>query len=210
MARDGSDLDDEQRAQLAHQIENAERLLADLKAVRIEAPTLTYEGQMAFRRKNSDVELRGYRAHTRGDTVVFLPHQKVLLTGDLLDELPYAGHGYPRSWLAALDQLAELNFETIVPGHGPVFDSTSKPNARQAMERVRALLRDVIEETDRCAEQDLDLEPCKQSIDLEQHRAEFVPEGDAVAERSFDQFAPSFIERAWRETTGQTGPASKP
>ena len=48
------------------------------------------------------LELRHYRAHTRGDTVVWLPQQGILASGDLLDDLPYTGHGYPRSWRAAL------------------------------------------------------------------------------------------------------------
>jgi glyoxylase-like metal-dependent hydrolase (beta-lactamase superfamily II) len=206
VGRDGASLDEDQKKLLAEQIADAEKLLADLKAVRVEAPTMTFDGQMALRRTSGDLELRSYRAHTRGDTVVYLPKQKVLLTGDVLDDLPYGGHGYPRSWLAALEELSELDFERIVPGHGPVFDATSTPSARQALERIRALLRFVIEQTDRCSAQELDLEPCQESIDLERHRAAFVREGDEVANRSFDQFAPSFIERAWREATGQTGP----
>ena len=38
--------------------------------------------------------------------------------GDLVDAIPYAGHGYPREWLAALKDIRLLGARTYLPGHG--------------------------------------------------------------------------------------------
>jgi cyclase len=66
------------------------------------------------------------RAHTDGDLVVWLPHDGVLFTGDLLfaGVTPLALHGSIAGWLAALGWLATFDAAQIVPGHGPVADSS--------------------------------------------------------------------------------------
>jgi glyoxylase-like metal-dependent hydrolase (beta-lactamase superfamily II) len=67
------------------------------------------------------LELIPVRAHTEADLVVHIPEAHVLVTGDVLDEIPYGGHGRPRRWLAALQRLRELEPVAIIPGHGPVL-----------------------------------------------------------------------------------------
>jgi cyclase len=62
------------------------------------------------------------RAHTDGDLVVWLPREGVLFTGDLVFSgvTPLAVSGSVPGWLAALDWLATLEADYIVPGHGPI------------------------------------------------------------------------------------------
>lgn len=63
--------------------------------------------------------------HTPGDSVVWLPGQKVLFSGDLvyvdrlLGVLPFSSAS---NWLASFDAMDKLKPETIVPGHGQVCD----------------------------------------------------------------------------------------
>ena len=59
--------------------------------------------------------------HTRGDLIVSFGNIGVVATGDLVDAMPYSGHGYPREWLDALKAIQRLGATTYVPGHGRVL-----------------------------------------------------------------------------------------
>jgi cyclase len=62
------------------------------------------------------------RGNTLGDAVVYLPDEKIVATGDLLDApVPYLGGGYPVEEIATLRALAGLGAQTFVPGHGDVL-----------------------------------------------------------------------------------------
>jgi glyoxylase-like metal-dependent hydrolase (beta-lactamase superfamily II) len=67
------------------------------------------------------------RGHTGGDVVVLLPNERVVFTGDLV--LPggsaYIGDGYVNEWLDTLDRFQELEFDLVLPGHGPTFSDVS-------------------------------------------------------------------------------------
>lgn len=60
------------------------------------------------------------RGHTKGDTVVWLPQERTLLSGDLVefDATPYAGDAYFKDWPQTLDNLAALKPKALVPGRG--------------------------------------------------------------------------------------------
>ena len=61
------------------------------------------------------------RAHTDGDLFIYLPREKVVMTGDaLIDWMPFLNDGYPEEWVQTLDALEKLDFTHIVPGHGDV------------------------------------------------------------------------------------------
>lgn len=60
-----------------------------------------------------------------GDVVVYLPDARMLAAGDLFvfgDETPqlidYAGGGSAKEWTRTLDLALQLDFDTVVPGHG--------------------------------------------------------------------------------------------
>ena len=61
-------------------------------------------------------------AHTAGDVAVHLPGSGVVFTGDLLFNqcTPIGWEGTAAQWMAALDVLAGLGCEIVVPGHGPL------------------------------------------------------------------------------------------
>ena len=60
------------------------------------------------------------RGHTKGDTVVWLPKERVLFSGDLVEygATPYTGDAYLRDWPQTLDRLRSLNPAALVPGRG--------------------------------------------------------------------------------------------
>jgi glyoxylase-like metal-dependent hydrolase (beta-lactamase superfamily II) len=63
------------------------------------------------------------RGHTKGDTVVWLPQERVLLSGDLVefDATPYAGDAYFQDWPQTLTNVAALKPLALVPGRGPAL-----------------------------------------------------------------------------------------
>ncbi len=64
-------------------------------------------------------------AHTPEDLAVWLPQQRVLITGDLVfrGRVPFVGQADSRRWVDALDRLIALKPQIIVPGHGPASAS---------------------------------------------------------------------------------------
>jgi glyoxylase-like metal-dependent hydrolase (beta-lactamase superfamily II) len=88
-------------------------------------PTRTFVGRLSLRVGDRRVELMELGpAHTLGDTVVYLPDERVLFTGDLLfkDAHPLIWQGPVSNWIRACHTLLELEVETVVPGHGPLTD----------------------------------------------------------------------------------------
>ncbi len=88
-------------------------------------PTRLFEGRLTLRVGDRPVELIEVGpAHTRGDTVVYLPDDRVLFAGDILfkDAHPVIWQGPVANWLKACDLVLGLDVEIVVPGHGPVTD----------------------------------------------------------------------------------------
>jgi glyoxylase-like metal-dependent hydrolase (beta-lactamase superfamily II) len=84
-------------------------------------PTITFTGKMTLWLGKLEVQLLQLgRGHTKGDTVAWLPQQKILFSGDLVefDATPYAGDAYFNDWPATLDAVAALKPQKLVPGRG--------------------------------------------------------------------------------------------
>jgi glyoxylase-like metal-dependent hydrolase (beta-lactamase superfamily II) len=82
-------------------------------------------------------------AHTDNDIVVHLPEKKVLFAGDLLFNqcTPLGWAGTTRGWMDALDAMAALEPETVVPGHGPVCGAEGLTGLRKYFSYVAAEAR---------------------------------------------------------------------
>ncbi len=84
-------------------------------------PTLVFEKRMTLWLGKLQVEIMQLgRGHTKGDTVVWLPQEKIMFSGDLVeyDATPYTGDAYLADWPATLDAIAALGPEQLVPGRG--------------------------------------------------------------------------------------------
>jgi glyoxylase-like metal-dependent hydrolase (beta-lactamase superfamily II) len=87
-------------------------------------PTITFQGKMTLWLGKLEVQLLQLgRGHTKGDTVVWLPRERTLLSGDLVefDATPYAGDAYFKDWPATLRNVAALEPLALVPGRGPAL-----------------------------------------------------------------------------------------
>ena len=87
-------------------------------------PTLTFTGKLTLWLGKLEVQLLQLgRGHTKGDTVVWLPQERTLLSGDLVefDATPYAGDAYFKDWPQTLANVAALKPAALVPGRGPAL-----------------------------------------------------------------------------------------
>ena len=92
-------------------------------------PTLTFKGEMSLWLGQLEVRIMQLgRGHTKGDTIVWVPEDQVLFSGDLVEyeAACYTGDAYLSDWPQTLDNLAALNAEKLVPGRGPALDSPKK------------------------------------------------------------------------------------
>jgi glyoxylase-like metal-dependent hydrolase (beta-lactamase superfamily II) len=87
------------------------------------APDVGFDRELAIDLGGREVRLLHLgRGNTAGDVVAYLPSEKILAAGDLLDHpVPYLGGGYPVEEIATLEALARLDADIIVPGHGMVL-----------------------------------------------------------------------------------------
>jgi glyoxylase-like metal-dependent hydrolase (beta-lactamase superfamily II) len=95
-------------------------------------PTMTFKGEMTVWMGKLEVKiLQLGRGHTKGDTVVWLPQQRILFSGDLVeaDAACYTGDAYLADWPATLDRLAALGADKLVPGRGPALTTPERVKA---------------------------------------------------------------------------------
>ncbi|MEV7423225.1 MULTISPECIES: MBL fold metallo-hydrolase [unclassified Streptomyces] len=97
----------------------------DFGDITITAPTVTYNDRLTVHVGGTEVRLiHPGPAHTIGDTIVHLPEQSIVFTGDLVFRggTPFLAMGSLRGSLRALELLRSLDATHVVPGHGPIGD----------------------------------------------------------------------------------------
>jgi cyclase len=81
------------------------------------------------------------RGHTNGDAIIYFPALRTLHTGDLMAGktplIDYPGGGSVVEWTKTLDEAMKLDFDTVIPGHGPVTDKPGLLAYRNNVEKLR-------------------------------------------------------------------------
>ncbi len=111
---------------------------ADIKGTTIAYPVLSYTDRLTIDIGGQLVELSHARpAHTDGDTLVYLPGQKLLFAGDILftDYHPFLADGNIEEWCGELDDLQNMDVETIIPGHGPLSGKKDLADMKQYLQQ---------------------------------------------------------------------------
>ncbi|MET9804197.1 MBL fold metallo-hydrolase [Streptomyces sp. NPDC006368] len=117
----------------------------DFGDIRVTAPSLTYDDRLTLHVGSTEVRLiHPGVAHTAGDTIVHLPEESVVFTGDLVFNggTPFLANGSLRGSLRSLELLRSLGARTVVPGHGPLTD----PSVYDATERYLRYVAELAEE----------------------------------------------------------------
>ncbi len=103
-------------------------------------PTRTFEGELDLAVGDKRVHLKQVGpAHTRGDTIVHIPADRLVFTGDILfiEGHPILWAGPVGNWIDACDHIAALDVDAVVPGHGPITDQRGVRAVRDYLVYVR-------------------------------------------------------------------------
>jgi len=148
-----------ERERLEANLRLARSYLAEVKALQPALPTIAFERTLKLYRRDREIQLLHLgRAHTEGDVFVYLPKEKVVITGDaVIGWTPFMGDGYPEDWATTLDRLAELDFTHIIMGHGDVA-------GRDWLRTFRAYVYDMVEAVRREVAAGATLEEVKQRV----------------------------------------------
>jgi len=163
-------------------------------------PTMTFQGRMTVWLGKLEVQLLQLgRGHTKGDTVAWLPQEKTLFSGDLVEfgATPYAGDAYFEDWPRTLDALAALKPNALVPGRGAAL--TSPQMVQEGLAGTRAFISDLYASVKAGAAQGKDL----RAIYRETHAALKPKYGQWVI---FDHCMPFDVTRALDEATAHRDP----
>ena len=147
--------------------------------------------------------VRPGRGNTAGDAFIFLPDERVLLTGDLVTvPCPFPGTAYFADWIRSLDALEARRATTIVPGHGDV----QHDYAYVAM--VRELIAFTLERARDAVKRGITVEELQKQIDFAPFVARFAGD-DPVRRDAFSNFyAQAAVPRAYEEAKSEAGAPS--
>lgn len=192
----GNPLDAETRAALASDSAQAARYLEETKNVRFIPPTLEVVDRLILRRGARTIEILHLGpGHTKADLVVWLPAERIAITGDLVVwPVPLIGNtAVPLEYAGTLEKLLALGAGIFVPGHGPVQRDDTYV---RLVARLAASIRDQVRAAVARGES---LEETRKRVDLEEFRRAFA--GDSKLRRSlFEMYvAQPAIEGAYRK-----------
>jgi len=123
----GHQLTAEDKAEVQELLAGRPVIIEELRKVAFQSATLTFDRDFTIDLGNREVLIKYLgRGNTAGDAVAYLPKEKIVAAGDLVDyPLPNVLDGYPTEWTQTLQNLAQLDLQTIVPGHGPILRDKS-------------------------------------------------------------------------------------
>ena len=163
-------------------------------------PNVVFHDRMTLWLGTREVQIiHAGRGHTRGDTIAWLPKEKVLFSGDLVEygATPYCGDAHFTDWPGTLDRLAALGPQALVPGRGEAL--TTPEQVGEGINETREFLEDVFRIAKAGVAADL---PLKQVYDtaLRELRPKY---GHWVI---FDHCMPFDVSRAYDEAQGIDNP----
>ena len=163
-------------------------------------PTMTFTGKMTLWLGKLEVQLIQLgRGHTKGDTVVWLPQERTLLSGDLVEfgATPYAGDAYFKDWPQTLDNIAALKPVALVPGRGAAL--TTPEAVSEGLTGTRNFISDVYASVQEGVKAGRDLNAV-----YKETYAKLQPKYSQWV--IFDHCMPFDVSRAYDEASGHADP----
>jgi glyoxylase-like metal-dependent hydrolase (beta-lactamase superfamily II) len=163
-------------------------------------PNVVFHKQMTLWLGSREVQIiHAGRGHTKGDTIAWLPKERVLFSGDLVEygATPYCGDAHFTDWPGTLDRVASFGAQALVPGRGEALTTPEKVS--EGIDETRAFLQDVFRIAREGAASD---QPLKQVYDraMQELRPKY---GHWVI---FDHCMPFDVSRAYDEAKGIDNP----
>ena len=178
------------------EIERFPRLFRDVESVPgLTWPSMVFDKRLTLWLGSLQVELMQLgRGHTKGDTVAWLPQEKIMFSGDLVEfgATPYCGDAYLADWPETLDAIAALAPQKLVPGRGASL--MTPHDVKAGLDGTRAFVTAMYEQVRKGAGEGKDL------------RTVYRETYDALKPRFghwviFDHCLPFDVSRAYDEAT---------
>ena len=208
-AEDGQPLTEEARKKLQETIAARTQVETEFKGFVKRTPNLSFDQELNLDLGNREVQLKFLgRGNTKGDAIAYLPKEKILIAGDLLDHpVPYLGGGFPSELVRTLRRMEQLDAQTIIPGHGEVLrGGYARSYLTQVIDFVQTVVAQVSVEVYKRGNSARNLEAVREAVmkavDVAAWRQKFA--GDDKENRDFfDSFSmPGLVTAAYREAWG--------
>jgi len=197
---DGSPLTPEARAKKEEYLGQREQFMKEVAALPRVLPNVVYRDTMTFWSGRREFRLMSVTGDATGSTVMFLPAEKILATGDVLPS-PEDGKGPPpwttnsysvTPWLETLRRLDALEPAAIVPGQGPAMRD------RTYLERTIQLFAAVIDQVHAALERGVvGVEAVQKSVNVDRIADAYAP--DAAKSEEFHHWLQYFSKKAMQE-----------
>ena len=161
-------------------------------------PNETFRNEHRLRVADKTIRLlHPGRGHTDGDLVVLFVEDRVLHTGDLFfngryPNIDLEAGGSVREWVATIDRVLELDFDRVIPGHGPVTD-------REGLRDFQRFMRQLAGAGEQAVKSGWSLEEMKAQAELDADAGYDVMSIPLVMRLDRD----FVMRRAWEEATGK-------
>jgi cyclase len=195
-------------ADLEQTLDEARFFLEQKSKAKLVFPSLTFSERMELQLGSRRVQVLNFgRAVTPGDAVLFLPAEKILISGDLLIKpVSFALSVYPTEWLRALERIDALDPSIIVPGHGdPMRD-------KEHLHATMAVFRELLRQGKDAKAKGLDADAAKEAIFPGLHDLMVKITGDVPAVNAAfkNQLVDWYLHRVYNELDGRLTDAIAP
>lgn len=190
---DGTVLTPEQRAKDEALMQRGREYIAEALQVHRTYPTLTYTDKFTLYHGGREFRFLSMVGDAAGTTVMYLPKEKILSTGDLLSyPVPY--YTPPLSRHAhSLQTLAQFDVDVIIPGHGPAWHDKDYLNLELL------LLESIVKQVTQAVQKGLvTVEDVQKEVNVEDLRSRFTHD-DPDLDKKYRRFVKGMIENAYRE-----------
>lgn len=196
---DGTPLDERTRRWFEQMAEAFPLIGDEIERLEITPPTLTFDETLILHRGERTIEIRYLgRGNTRGDAVVYLPKEKIVITGDLVVlPTPYGFGTYPEDWIRTLSRIQELEFDYLVPGHGSVQTDGSY------LDTLKALFASMRKQTQDLVADGADLERVRAEIDVSSFEEQLCGDDRLLRGLFRRWFVHPFTLSTYKEATGE-------
>lgn len=171
----------------------------DMRGAITVAPREAFDDTLILPDPRAPVEVRFLgRANTDGDAVVWLPRQKVLISGDLVvAPFPFGFGSYPADWLISLDRLRAHDFEVLVPGHGP------PQRDRAYLDRLSAAITEIRVSVTPLAQQGMSLDEVRKKVDFSSQAPGFIGDDPWLRRWFHEYWVIPFVTSVHKEAKGE-------
>lgn len=199
--KDGRALTADEKTEVKNALAHRLPVMEELKKVKFQSATLTFEHDFSVDIGNREVQIKFLgRGNTAGDAVVYLPKEKIAIVGDLVvHPIPYIYDGYPTEWIQTMQNLGQLDSDTIVPGHGPILHD------KTYLFLIRDLLKSAVDQMNAKLTQSgpamfRSLDEVKGAVDLSPFRERFAgTDKDTAA--AFDDMTSNLVKVVFEEAS---------